>query len=167
MADLDFDFHARVARPGLVSLALLLAGVTAAGWSWQAWQSARDTQAGLALQIAALEQTKPRKVAKPATGGDEARQRIAAQLAYTWQPAFDTLAAARSNKIALVSLDAVQAKSQVKLVAEARQLADAVEFVDALQQQPGVKRAALFQHEVQRTTKEHPVRFTVVVELGA
>lgn len=167
MAKLDFDFHARAARPGIFSLALLLAGVIAAGWSWQAWQSAHDTQAGLKLQIAALEQTQPRKAAKPATRGDEARQRIAAQLAYAWQPAFDTLAAARSNKIALVSLDAVQAKSQVKVVAEARKLADAVEFVDALQQQPGVRRAALFQHEVQRAPKEHPVRFTVVVELGA
>ena len=167
MARLDFDFHARSARPDLFSLVLLLGGVVAAGWSWHTWQSARDSQAGLALQIAALEQTKPRKVAKPAARGDEARQRIAAQLAYAWQQAFDTLAAARSNKIALVSLDAVQAKSQVKLVAEARQLADAVEFVDALQQQPGVKRAALFQHEVQRAPQEHPVRFTVVVELGA
>ena len=151
----------------MIGVALLLAGVVAAGWSWQAWQSARDTQAGLKLQIAALEQTQPRKAAKPATRGDEARQRVAAQLAYAWQPAFDTLAAARSNKIALVSLDAVQAKSQIKLIAEARQLADAVEFVDALQQQPGVKRAALFQHEVQRAPQEHPVRFTVVVELGA
>lgn len=167
MARLDFDFHARPTRPPSLSLALLLAGVVAAGWSGHAWQSTRDMQAGLALQIAALEQTKPRKVAKPATTrGDEVRQRIAAQLTYAWQPAFDTLAAARSNKIALVSLDAVQAKSQVKLVAEARQLADAVEFVDALQQQPGVKRAALFQHEVQTDSKQHPVRFTVVVELG-
>ena len=167
MARLDFDFHTRSARPGLFSLTLLLGGVVAAGGSWQTWQSARDTQAGLALQIAALEQTRPRKIAKPVQRGDEARQRIAAQLAYAWQPAFDTLAAARNNKIALVSLDAVQAKSQVKLVAEARQLADAVEFVDALQQQPGVRRAALFEHEVQRAPKEHPVRFTVVVELGA
>ena len=167
MAQLDFDFHARAARPSMIGVALLLAGVVAAGWSWHTWQSARDTRAGRALQIAALEQTKPRKVAKPVQLGDEVRQRVAAQLAYAWQPAFDTLAAARSNKIALVSLDAVQAKSQIKLIAEARQLADAVEFVDALQQQPGVKRAALFQHEVQRAPKEHPVRFTVVVELGA
>lgn len=167
MARLDFDFHARAARPSLLSLILLAAGVLAAGWSWHVWQTARDTQAGLALQIAALEKPAPRKVAKPAVRGDEARQRIAAQLNYAWQPVFDTLAAARSNKVAFISLDAVQAKSQVKLVAEARQLADAVEFVDALQQQPGVKRAALFQHEVQRAPQEHPVRFTVVVELGA
>lgn len=167
MARLDFDFHARPARPGIFSLVLVLAGVVAAGGSWHAWQTVRDAQAGLARQIAALEQTRPRKVAKPATRGDEVRQRIAAQLAYAWQPTFDTLVAARSNKIALVSLDAVQAKSQVKLVAEARQLADAVEFVDALQQQPGVKRAALFQHEVQSAQKEHPVRFTVIVELSA
>lgn len=167
MARLDFDFHARPARPRSLGIVLLLAGMVAAGWAWNAWQAARATQAGLDLQIAALERDSPRKAARPASRGDDARQRIAAQLAYAWQPAFDALAAARSEKIALVSLDALQAKAQLKLVAEARQLADAVDFVDALQQQPGVRRAALFQHEVQADAEQQPLRFTIVVELGA
>lgn len=167
MARFDFDFHARPARPRSLGLALLLIGMVAAGWAWQAWQAASATQAGLAMQIAALEQDSPRRAARPAPRGDDARQRVAAQLSYVWQPAFDALASARSEKIALVSLDALQAKSQLKLVAEARQLGDAVDFVDALQQQPGVRRAALFQHEVQADAEQQPVRFTVVVELGA
>jgi hypothetical protein len=171
MARLDFDFHAQPARPGRLGIALALAGIAAMAWVWMNLQTARATEAGLALQIAELEQTRPRPLAKPlARTGDAtqaARAGVAAQLAYSWQPAFDALAAARSSKIALVSLDAVQAKSQMKLVAEARQLADAVKFIEALQQQPGIRRAALTQHEVQADDAEKPVRFNLLLELGA
>lgn len=172
MAQLDFDFHARPSRPGRLGIALALAGVAALAWAWSNLQAARAAEAGLDLQIAALEEAAlPHAAAKPAAPTDDAAHaaqlRIKAQLAYSWQPAFDALATARSKRIALVSLDAVQAKSQLKLVAEARRLADAVAFVDALQQQPGVKRVALTQHEVQADTDQHPVRFNIVVELGA
>lgn len=169
MARLDFDFHARPARPRKLGIVLALAGVTALGWAWSNLQAARATEAGLATQIAALEQARPRTAAQPATRADTAAQtaqtRIAAQLAYSWQPAFDALATARSSKIALVSLDAVQAKAQLKLVAEARQLADAVAFIETLQQQPGIRRAALTQHEVQEDDAQKPVRFNILVEL--
>lgn len=167
MARLNFDFHARPARPGRLGIALALAGVVALGWMWNALQAARATEAGLALQIAAIEQGKPRPATRPATQRDNAQARIATQLAYSWQPAFDALAAARSKKIALVSLDAMQAKSQLKLVAEARRLADAVDFIDALRQQPGVKRAVLIRHEVMLDDAQQPVRFNILVELGA
>lgn len=165
MARLDFDFHARPPRPGKAGVLLLVAGMAALGWAWEGLQAARATGAGLALQVAALEQAHPRATPRPAHR-DDTRDRIATQLAYAWQPAFDALAAARGNTIALLALDAVQAKSELKLVAEARQFADAVAFVDALQQQPGVKRAALFRHEVQERNEQQPVRFTVAVELA-
>lgn len=169
MARLDFDFHARPPHPGKLGIALALAGVVALAWSWSTLQAARATEAGLALQIAALEQTPPRTPPPPASRADAAAHTaqagIAAQLAYSWQPAFDALASALSNRIALISLDAVQAKSQLKLVAEARKLADAVAFIDALQQQPGVKRATLIQHEVQADADQQPVRFNLLVEL--
>jgi hypothetical protein len=167
MARLDFDFHARPTRMDKRGAALALAGALALGWAWNAWEAARATEAGLTLQIAALEHDQPRaSVSRVASRADDPLARVETQLAYRWQPAFEAMAAARSAKIALVSLDAVQAKSQVKLVAEARQLADAVAFVDALQQQPGVRRAALFQHEVQADVDQHPVRFTILVELA-
>jgi hypothetical protein len=169
MARLDFDFHARPARPGKLGTVLALAGVAALGWAMNNLQEARATEAGLALQIAALEQFRPRAAVKPATQADTAAQtaqtRISAQLAYSWQPAFDALAAASSSKVALVSLDAVQAKAQLKLVAEARQLADAVAFIEALQQQPGIRRAALTQHEEQADDAQKPVRFNILLEL--
>jgi len=170
MARLDFDFHARPARPGKTGIVLALAGVAALGWALSNLQAARATEAGLALQIAALERARPHAAVKSSTPVETATQtaqsRIAAELAYSWQPAFDALAAARSSKVALVSLDAVQAKAQLKLVAEARQLADAVKFIEALQQQPGIRRAALTQHEVQADDAQKPVRFNILVELG-
>ena len=169
MARLDFDFHARPARPGKLGIVLALAGVAALGWSMSNLLAARATEAGLALQIAALEQSRPRAAVKSASATDQVAKTtqtgIAAQLAYSWQPAFDALANARSSEVALVSLDAVQAKSHIKLVAEARQLADAVAFIEVLQQQPGIRRAALTQHEEQADDAQKPVRFNILVEL--
>jgi hypothetical protein len=166
---LDFDFHARPSRPNRLGVALALAGIVAMGWAWTNLQAARASEAGVALQIAALEQVRPQPVAQSLNHADDATQaaraRIAAQLAYSWQPAFDALAAARSGKIALVSFDAVQAKSQLKLVAEVRHLADAIAFVEGLQQQAGVKRAELTQHETQTDSDSLPVRVNIRVEL--
>lgn len=171
MARLDFDFHTPARRPGTLGLGLLVAGLAATIWVWTNWQAARANVAGLSLQLAAMEQKRPAPAPRPSVRTDDGARssetRIAAQLAYAWQPAFEALAAARSNRIALVSLDAVQAKSQLNLVAEARQLADAVAFIHALQQQPGVKRAALLQHEVQADNAHKPVRFTVLIKLAA
>lgn len=168
MARLDFDFHARPARPGKLAAALLLAGVAASAWVWSNLQAAHARHDDLSAQIATLEAAKQRTVAKPAARTETtAYSRIAAQLDFTWQPAFDALAATHSNKIALVSLDAIQAKAQLKLTAEARQLADAIAFIEALQQQPGVKRATLIQHEVQADADQKPVRFDILVELDA
>lgn len=148
---------------------LALAGAVALGWSWNTLQTARATEAGLALQIAGLEQAAPRAAARPAAAADTATQTaqadVAALLAYSWQPAFEALANALDDTVALVSLDASQARSQLKLVAEARTLAEAVALIDRLQQQPGVKRAALVQHEVQAEADQKPVRFNLLVEL--
>lgn len=171
MARLDFDFHASGPRRSLFGVLLALAGAAAFAWSAQAWQAARDAQAGLELRIAALD-TAARPVAatrlSPATqAGEAARQRVSAQLAYRWQPAFSALAGARDKRIALLALDAVQAKSQIKLVAEARTLEDVLAWIGRLQRQPGVKRAVLVQHDVQADAESQPVRVVVHVELGA
>lgn len=171
MARLDFDFHNRPARPGKLGIVLALVGMAALVWAWSNLQAARATEAGVSMRIAALEQARPRATAKPVAPADSPARvqqaRIAAQLTYSWQPAFDAMATAQSSKIALLSLDATQAKSQLKLTAEARTLADAIAYIDALQQQPGVKRATLVQHEIQADADQQPVRFNILLELDA
>jgi hypothetical protein len=171
MARLDFDFHNRPARPGKLGIVLALVGMAALVWAWSNLQAARATEAGVSMRIAALEQARPGATAKPVAPADSPTRvqqaRIAAQLTYSWQPAFDAMATAQSSKIALLSLDATQAKSQLKLTAEARTLADAIAYIDALQQQPGVKRATLVQHEIQADADQQPVRFNILLELDA
>ena len=170
MARLDFDFHDRPRQTRWAGLVAALAGVVALVWSVHAWQAARDTEAGLALQMTDLRQTRPAATPRlpPADlAARNAQTRIAAQLAYSWQPAFDALAAAQSPAIALVALDASQAKSRLKLTAEARALEDALAWIARLQGEAGVKSATLVQHEVQTDTPERPVRFVVNLELGA
>ncbi|MHB1248225.1 MAG: PilN domain-containing protein [Polaromonas sp.] len=170
MARLDFEFHERPAHASKMGVALVLIGLAALAWAWTNLQTTRATATDLATQLAIIDQAKPRTLAKTVTPADDTarttRQRVAAQLVFSWQPAFDALAAARSKKIALVSLDAIQDKSQLKLVGEARQLTDAIEFIEALQQQPGIRHAALTKHEVQVDDPQHPVRFDILVELG-
>lgn len=171
MARLDFDFHARASRPSGRAIALLLVGAVALIWALMAWQQARATVAGQAMRLAAYENTSAVADRRPPTRGEDAllksQTEIAAQLRFSWQPAFEALENAYTPEIALVSLDANQAKSQLKLVAEAKQLADAIAFLNALEAQPGVARAELLQHELQKDAAQKPVRFTVVVELRA
>lgn len=170
MTRLDFDFHTAPRRPNAIGIVLALAGAAALAWSAYAWQAARDTAAGLDRQIAALRDVRPAVRSRPAPGTDAARAtrtRIAAWLAYRWQPALDALAATRDKTVALVALDADQAKSQLRLTAESRDLEHAVAWIERLQQQPGVRRATLVQHEVRSEAGTQVVRYLVHVELGA
>jgi nitrate reductase NapAB chaperone NapD len=172
MARLNLDFHrADRFRLDALSVGLLLAGALALAWVGEQWSAARATEAAQAGALLKLEQgslaPKPPVISRADSAAQAAHARIAAQLNAGWQPAFNALAAARSSKIALLSLDAVHAKRQIKLVAEARHLADAVEFIEALQQQPGVVRAVLVQHEIETDAEYQPVRFQALVEWRA
>lgn len=170
MARLDLDFHTRGRyRFDALGVGLLLIGALALAWTAEQWVAARDSEARLASAMLKLKQRpKPTHVVSRAdTAAQVARERITAELNAGWQPAFDALAATRSSKIALLSLDAVHAKRQIKLIAEARHLADAVAFIEALQQQPGILRAALTQHEIEKDADQKPVRFQATVEWRA
>lgn len=170
MNRLDFDFHAAPARPPVLGIVLALAGLAVFVASFETWQAARAREAGLELKIAARADTRPQPAQRAAPADVAAREvqaRVAAQLAYRWQPAFDALAAAQDKRIAFIALDANRTKARLKITAEARTLEHAVAWIEKLQEQPGVRRAALLQHEIQADVAEKPVRFVVDVDLAA
>lgn len=176
MLTLDFDFRTPSSRPGVVGLALLLAGTLALGLSFYGMHTANTAHDARVAEIAAFEQTQKKRkpnrsrfsrVQTSGESGELAKTRVRANLDYSWQPAFAALEATRSRKIALVSLEASQAKKQLRIVAESRRLADAVEFAQQLNLQPGVKRTGLMQHEVQEAGEQHPVRFTLVMDMAS
>ena len=174
MATLNFDFQPPSTRPAALSLALLIVGLLTLGASLFNMQQVNEAHAARAKEVAQLEQTQhkqspsqARMRSKEASGNsaESAKARVRANLDYSWQPAFAALEATHNPKIALVSLEASQTKKQLRLIAEARRLADAVEYAHQLDQQNGVKRTALLQHEVQEKNDQHPVRFTLILEM--
>lgn len=173
MASLHFDFQKPSTRPTVWGVLLLLIGLVALGASLVDMQQARHEHEARVKQLAILEQTlqqrKPvRRATARSTTGDAAqlaRARVRANLDYSWQPAFAALQATFTPRIALVSLEGSQAKKQLRVVGEARQLADAVAYANKLGLQPGVLRTALLQHEMQERDAQHPVRFTLLLEM--
>ena len=173
MASLHFDFRAPSTRPTVWGVLLLLIGLVALGASLISMQQTRHAHEARAEQLAALEQTlqqrKPaRRAAARSTTGDAAqlaRARVRASLDYSWQPAFAALQATFTPRIALISLEGSQAKKQLRVVGEARQLADAVAYANKLSLQPGVLGTALLQHEMQERDPQRPVRFTLMMEM--
>lgn len=167
MARLDLDFHTpRRYRLDALGVGLLLAGTLAVAWVANQWITARSAEAEQAGALLKLEQrpAPKRAVSRADSAEQAAREQISAQLNAGWQPAFNALTATRSDKIALLSLDMIHAKRQIKLVAEARNLADTVAFIEALQKQPGILRAVLNQHEIETDADQKPVRFQATVE---
>lgn len=168
MARLDFDFHAAPARPPWPGIALALAGLAALVWSLNGWQAARDHEAGLAQRIAALEETRRKPAPRTASVNAVTRAteaQVGAALAWRWQPAFDALDAAHNRQIALVALDANQARARLRLTAEVRTVEDAVAWIERLQQQAGVRHAALVQHETRDDDAQQPLQVVVDVAL--
>lgn len=166
MARLDLNFASSPRRFSVPGIALLLVGIFSTVVSGNAWWQARAEAIQVRQAISQLQQppTPARAISRRESTARTAHDNIAAQLSARWQPAFDAISAAHSDKVALLSLDAIQAKRQAKLVAEARHLADAVAFVEALQQQPDTVRAALTQHEIRDDSNEKPVRFHIILE---
>lgn len=174
MAHLDFDFQPPSTHPSVWGAVLLLVGIIALGASLVNMQQAHQVHATRVQQMTALEQTlqkrrPPRTQSTSRSTADDATQlataRVRSNLDYSWQPAFVALQATFTKKIALISLEGSQAKKQLRIIGEARQLADAVAYANQLGQQKGVLRTALLQHEMQEWDAQHPVRFTLLVEL--
>lgn len=169
MAQLDLDFASTPRRFSVPGIVLLLVGTLAGLAAINAWWQTRTEALRVGQALSELQQppAPTRTASRRESAARTAHDHIEAQLSARWQPAFDAINAARSDKIALLSFDANQAKRQLKLVAEARRLTDAVAFVEALQQQPDTVRAALTQHEIRDDSNEKPVRFHINLEWRA
>jgi hypothetical protein len=176
MALLNLDFHPPGTRPSLSGSVLLLLGIAAVAAAFASIRHAEATKATMEEQVALQEQVRQKRQPnrnvdkRKATRTEEAllaRARVIASLDYSWQPMFAALEATQSKKVALLSIEANQTKKQVRIIAEARTLTDAVAYVGQLQRQGAVSRALLLQHDVQSEPAEHPVRFTLLMEMRA
>ena len=167
MPALQIDY-ARTRRPGsglgralLAAGALALAAVAALhGQEWQALQAARA--AAEARAAAAARTPPPRPLPPPAPETVAAAARATAALERPWDRWLRDLELAHQGAgIALVSLDARGDTRSARLVAEARSMDAAVDYIERLRRSLGAPTVVLGQHELRSDAGVPLLRFTV------
>lgn len=99
---------------------------------------------------------------QPANGKEvEAAQEAITHLALPWGSLFTALETTVSDKISIISIEPDVSKSTVKIVAEAMDVFQMLEYFRALQQQPILRNVLLTGYEVKVDAVDQPVRFTL------
>ena len=163
-ARIQLDFMPPRRTPGIAAVALLVAGVLASGWGIWAYRSMVAEVAGLELRLAAATGNRtPAAIA----GNDRVvaeAQRVATELQTPWNTLLDDLEVATGagkGDIALVSVEPDRSHQRLKLVAEARSLPAALQYVQRLQHNPAIRDALLDSHQVRTEVTERPVRVQI------
>ena len=167
MRALTLDFR-RDERPhGWINVALLIAGVVAAGYAgWSAWQLSGDGHA-LDAKLASLTK-KPERQA-PQRAGTDAQQferesrvlaNVAVELNTPWNPLFRALEEA-PQKIALLSIEPDAHKRELILTGEAKDYTEMLDYVRYLQGQTMLSGIALQTHQINLQDPDKPVRFRI------
>jgi Tfp pilus assembly protein PilN len=168
MRKFGIDFH-RPPPPSAGGWVLALAGVAAlapVGWQHMEQDGERHAQAARLARLqasnsAALAADRPDDPTLAA-----ARQAMdRAQL--PWASLFSALEAAAGKDVALLMVTPDPARRQVKIQAEARDLAAMLAFQRELQQQAGLAQVALMDHVVVKDVPEAPVRFHLQAKWGS
>lgn len=169
MRRVELDFVRRP-RPSAAGWALLAAGMLAAG---AALWAGHEAAAGAAVHEAALrriERTLPDAVRAPLSPAEtRARdatladmRRVQAQLELPWGELFATLEALASPDIALLALTPDARKRQLRIAAEARDLAAMLAYHRRLEDSAALRDVALVNHEIAEQQPGRPVRFNLV-----
>jgi Tfp pilus assembly protein PilN len=100
-----------------------------------------------------------------------ARVRAVRQVAQTlttpWADLLESLEAAPNQSVALLAVEPSVAKRSIRLTAEARNAADMLEYLGALQRDARLSSAVLVAHEVQAKSPGSPLRFQIQAAWGA
>jgi hypothetical protein len=168
MRSLQIDFR-RKPPPSATGWLLLVAGIAAAGASFevsheltqqraaQASRLARAQAAGKGANLAVNEQDDPAVVA--------ARQ-LMERSKLPWSTLFSALESADPKDVALLAVNPEVQRRQVKIHAEARDLAAMLAYQRQLQQHPALSQVVLVDHTVMKDAPEKPVRFHILANWG-
>lgn len=161
------DFQPR--RPRLMTLALVAAGIVLcldAGLEYAALDerlSAVGEQLERATrhaerQAAARRDSRPEELFSPAEG--KSLQQSAKALRVDWEGLFGGIEQAVSEDVCLLAVRPDVAGKSVQISGEARNLAAALAFVDALKQDP-LSRVVLLSHQIRHSDPQRPVVFEI------
>ena len=167
MRDLGLDFQPR--RPGLLTVVLLLAGVVLCA---DAWLEDSALRGRLDEVEAKLTQAKRRADRVDAGKRDSRPENVfSAEEAKTlrqtigliridWEQLYRSIDAATSEDIALLAIRPSAAGKAVQISGEARNMAAALAFVEALRREP-LDKAVLLSHQIKQSDPQQPILFEI------
>lgn len=163
---IDFADRRRGSLPGIV---LLIAGMACAGWSAANFIDADERQARAESRLARLTRKlegAPRRVSVE----PEIRRlfagavRVQGELQRPWDQLFRDVESAVDASVALLGFEPDVGKRQLRLVAEAKNLDDALAFAARLESTPSLAGVHLTQQEQRQSDGVPAIGFGVVAD---
>jgi len=171
---IDIDFARPGRRASVAALALLIAGLVAVGVLMAEYLEASDDLQRLETrQVRLLRAPRPEASAgqrqadtESARAREAALARMAVQLQLPWDGLFRILETATDPTVAVLSIDAQGPGRTLRMVCEARTMADVVAYVARLRTSALVRAATLSHHEEVPSGGTPMVRFSVDLAWG-
>jgi hypothetical protein len=161
------DFNFAVARPGhpVFAWLLLLAGGLGSIVVAEQYSAMEEEHDTLSRQAGRLE----RKFKPPAVSRAPAAQKSALAerheaTPFPWDIVLRELEIAVDPHVALLSLDTDRVASRTRLVAEARNIDDALGFAERLRDTPVARRVLLLAHETKKSPAGMVIGFTLQID---
>lgn len=168
MRALQLDY-ARARRSAAAGMILLALGITVGTWTVSEYLAAREQ---LALEDARLEQGRNAGKRTSASGSSVARetaaqeiqtaQLVLARLAVRWADLFNALESTRTDGVALLAVEPDASQATVKILAEARNSSEMINYVERLQAAQRLVNVTLVSHQLKASDPLQPLRFTVL-----
>lgn len=165
MRRLDLDFQRRPGPSPLAWGVLALSLVTLGGLVWSHDQLRREVDSmRAATSQAQRSATSGNALAsrEPATAEMAAARAALEQIGLPWDDVFSALESAAHKDVALLAVNPDPRKRQLRLAAEARNLAAMLAFHQRLEKATHLRDVALTDHEMAADDPQHPVRFNIV-----
>lgn len=171
MRSLRIDFARPAAAPAWFGWGLLAVSLAAAALLAAEFRAAQTELARLEDRAERLRARESRAVAGDPRSARVLREElqraraVTQQLSLPWGRLFQAVEGAASQKVALIALQPESAQGLVRITAEARDLAQALEFVKRLSATRQLRGVHLASHQVQTEDALRPVRFVVLASL--
>jgi Tfp pilus assembly protein PilN len=148
---------------GAIGMALVLLDAAAARDELQAAQEQLERRQRIAR---AGQPARPARAVALSAEQQRAGERLEAALDRPWGPLLADLETLACDRVALIGLELQADGQRLRLVGEARQMADVVAYVRRLRALPSTRRASLSAHEQRQEGNVALVRFTVDAQWG-
>jgi hypothetical protein len=156
------DFKSRTRLGGIAGFAILLLAAMAATLVCAKFRTSALTRAALELRLEALGAARGASYRSAGSGALDDAGAALGQLSAPWALLLNELEAASHDSehtVAVLSVEPDQKKGRVRIIAETRDLATALAYIQRLQKSRALRFPILDAHEVRTEDREQPVRF--------